>query len=64
MGDLFRHYNYFLYYLYITCNITHTFAQHFLLDNILELSFMHDEHNLTFDKQLHNLDRRLRYLRK
>lgn len=32
--------------------------------NILALPFMHDEHNITFDKKLHNLDRRLHNVRK
>lgn len=36
------------------CSITHTFAQHCLLGNILALPLMHDEDNFTFDKQ--NLD--------
>lgn len=46
------------------CTITLTFTQHYLLDIILELPLMRDEHNLTFDKQLYFLDRRLHNLTK
>lgn len=41
-----------------------TFAQYYLLDNILALPLMHDDIKLIFDKRLHNLDNQLHNLRK
>ena len=51
-----------MYYLYLICiyvTLLNTY-----LDDVLDLPLMQDEHNLTFDKGLHNLDRRLHNLRK
>lgn len=59
-GVLFRPYYHFLYYVVLLRHL----HQYWLLVKILALSLMHDKHNLTFEKRLHNLDRRLLNLRK
>lgn len=56
-----------MHYLYIICILCVTLLRHLhntLLDNILDLPLMHDEHNLTFCKGLYNLDKRIHHLRK